>query len=120
MPLTLNWQFKKHFSLTTGLKTAYLLSQSTSVENSATAVYWVGMSTNSSYGLSYDKQSGDIKPSAFGLKRWDWALIGGLNYEPMRHIQLGLRYDLGLPKIFNRPNNTIRNRFVGLNVTYLF
>ena len=57
---------------------------------------------------------------ALGLERWDFATIGGINFNPTKRIQLSMRYDYGFKNILNRANWTAYNRFLGLNAVYYF
>ncbi len=115
LPLTIQYHFKNKFAFSTGLKTSYLVGQS--VKTNGTAVYFV----NSGFGgtKSFDLLS-QVNTSTLGLKRWDVSLMGGFSYLPTRHIQLDLRYDLGLMNIINRTNWSAYNRYLGLNVVYIF
>lgn len=114
MPITLERKIGKKFAFTTGLKLSYLLSQS--VQKSDSSVYWVnGNPFSSSQNLLET-----VNAATLGLNRWDLAWVGGINYLPSRHINLGLRYDLGLSNILNRANNSVYNRYLGMNLSYFF
>jgi hypothetical protein len=114
MPITLERKISKKFALTTGLKLSYLLSQS--VQKSDSTVYWINGGTFS----TSQNLLNTVNAATLGLNRWDVAWVGGIYFLPSRHIQLGLRYDLGLSNILNRANNSAYNRYVGLNLSYLF
>lgn len=114
MPLSLERMFAKKIAFTMGFKPSYLLGQS--IKKSDLAVYWVN---NSSFSTSKELLN-NVNATSLGLKRWDLACTGGITYLPIRHIQLGLRYDLGLVNIFNRNNNATYNRYLGLNLNYQF
>lgn len=114
MPITLERKIGKKFAFTTGLKLSYLLSQS--VQKSDSSVYWV----NGNVFSSSQNLLNTVNASTLGLNRWDLAWVGGINFLPSRHIQLGLRYDLGLSNILNHANNAVYNRCIGLNLSYFF
>ena len=115
LPLTIQYHVKKKFAFSTGLKTSYLVGQS--VKSNGTAVYFVnnGISGTKSFDLL-----SQVNTTTLGLKRWDVSLMGGFSYLPTRHVEFVLRYDLGLANIINRPNWSAYNRYVGLNVVYMF
>lgn len=114
MPLSLERMFAKKIAFTMGFKPSYLLGQS--IKKSDLAVYWVN---NSSFSTSKELLN-NVNATSLGLKRWDLACMGGITYLPVRHIQLGLRYDLGIVNIFSRNNNSAYNRYIGLNLNYQF
>ncbi len=115
LPLVIQYQFKKIFAFSTGLKTAYLVGQS--VKANGASVYFVSGSFTSKDNNAFINQ---VNTTTLGLNRWDVSLLGGFSYLPTQHIQLGLRYDLGFMNIINRTNWSAYNRYVGLNVVYLF
>ena len=115
MPLMLRYKINKHFALETGIKGAYLLDLSTKTSNSS--VYWVkNATTNNSSSQLLDK----INAQTLGLNRWDAAWINSVTYLPSKHVQLSLRYDLGMFNILNLNKWAAYNRYLGLNLTYLF
>ena len=115
LPLTIQYQFKNKFAFSTGFKTSYLVGQS--VKTNGASVYFVNQNLGNT--KSFDLLS-NVNTTTLGLNRWDISFVGGLNYLPTRHISIGLRYDLGLVNIINRTNWSAYNRYLGLNVVYLF
>ncbi len=115
LPLTIQYHLKNKFAFSTGLKTSYLVGQS--VKSNGTAVYFVNNGINAT--KSFDLLS-QVNTTTLGLKRWDVSLMGSFSYLPTRHVELILRYDLGLVNIINRPNWSAYNRYVDLNVVYKF
>ncbi len=115
VPISIQYKLKRKFAFSTGLKTSYLIGQS--VKENGTAVYFVKSSFTSQN--SYDLLN-KVNTKTLGLNRWDISLMGGFSYLPSKHIQLGLRYDLGFTNIINRTNWHAYNRYLSLNAVYLF
>ncbi len=114
MPFTIDYKITKKWAVSSGIKLSYLFGQKTITSD--TSVFLVKSAFNSA---NFDVLQ-DISTTSLGLNRWDAAVLGGIQYVPTRHIQLGLRYDFGLFNNFNRVGQSAYNRYVGLNAVYLF
>ena len=115
LPVTIQYQFKKKFAFLTGLKASYLVGQS--VRISGTPVYFIQSSFTTK---DANNLLSNVTTTTLGLNRWDVSVLGGFTFSPNKHLQLGLRYDLGVSNIINRRNWSAYNRYLGLNAVYLF
>ncbi len=119
LPVTINYHFNRKWSVSTGIKAAYLVGAGIATSSDSTLfVLQTGNSTNDPSLFAKDQSRGNI--SALGLQRWDFAAIGGLNFKPTKRLELSLRYDFGLKNVLNQASWSAYNRFIGLNATYYF
>jgi hypothetical protein len=114
LPFTIDYKITKKWSVSTGVKLSYLVGQKTITND--TSVFLVKNAYNSRNVAVLN----EVSSSSLGLNRWDGAVVGGIQYLPTRHIQLGLRYDFGLFNNVNRIGKFAYNRYLGLNAVYLF
>ena len=117
LPISLNYSINRKWSITTGIKTAYLVKANINILSDST-LFYLNTKTNSGLFSADRASSSDIK--LLGLNRWDFAVIGGIYFKPTDKIQLSLRYDYGFRNTLNRPNWSAYNRFLGVNVAYYF
>ena len=117
LPISLNYHFNDKWSLSTGVKTAYLMGATTVTSSDSTLfVLQTGNSTNDPSLFAKDQSRSNV--TALGLQRWDFAAIGGLNFKPTKRVEVSLRYDFGLKNVLNQANWAAYNRFIGFNTTY--
>ena len=117
LPIILNYNFNRKWSIAAGIKTAYLARANFNISSDST-LFFLNSKTNSGLSSADLASLRDVK--LLGLKRWDFAAIGGVYFKPTDKIQLSLRYDYGFRNTLNRPNWSAYNRFLGVNVAYYF
>ena len=120
LPISLNYHFNDKWSLSTGVKTAYLMAASITASSDSTLFVLQTGNSNKDPVLSRLDNAQSSNVSALGLQRWDFAAIGSLNFKPTKRLELSLRYDFGLKNVLNQANWSAYNRFIGLNVAYYF
>jgi opacity protein-like surface antigen len=116
LPISLNYHFNRKLSISTGIKMAYLIVPKVAISADSTVFFLNDISKKSS--INDPVAFNSVK--ALGLNRWDFAAIGGLNYNLTDKIQLSLRYDYGFKNVLNRANWSAYNRFIGFNAAYYF
>lgn len=117
MPLYMTYNLGKRWGFSGGVKGAFLLSKNFTTGSSNLYVFDpAGQSSKFANNVVYDTAFG----TALGLERWDCGLIGGVQYRPMKHFNIALQYDFGLNNILQKPNWGAYNRYLGLNVNYMF
>jgi hypothetical protein len=120
LPVTVQYAFHRKFSTFSGLKIAYLLSNSVNSDNS-TKFYVLDNSKNDQRTKGFGNQivQGNSAQS-LGLQRWDLALVGGVSYRVLPKISMSLRYDYGFKNILNHQNWKAYNRYLGVYISYSF
>jgi Outer membrane protein beta-barrel domain len=119
IPIQINYLFTKKLSFFGGAKVSYMVSQSISSTDNSSLIYVV---KSQNYGSSLERIIADKNYTSddLGLNKWDAGLLGGVNYHFSKRFSTQLRYDLGLTDIYQGANETVYNRFIGLNVAYRF
>ena len=117
LPISLNYSINRKWSITAGIKTAYLARANFNISSDSTLFF---LNSKASSGLASADLASLRDVKLLGLKRWDFAAIGGIYFKPTDKIQLSLRYDYGFRNTLNRPNWSAYNRFLGMNVAYYF
>ena len=116
LPVGVNYNFNKKWSVLAGIKMAYLMSPNVGISADSTVFFLKNVSTKqANYALD---QSNSV--AALGLQRWDIGTIGGINYSINNKISLSVRYDYGFKNVLNRANWAAYNRFIGFNAVYYF
>ncbi len=119
LPFAINYHFNNKWSISTGIKTAYLMGAGIMTSSDST-LFVLQNGNNSKLDASLLSADQSSNVTALGLQRWDFAAIGGLNFKPTKRLELSLRYDFGLKNVLNQANWSAYNRFIGLNATYYF
>lgn len=119
IPLLLTCKINEKWFFSSGMKASYLISKNFTTPYNPN-VYVINGSSN-----AFDRNSNNIlynnsSNESLGLKRWDFALMGALNYRISPHFNVSARYDFGLNNIFKKPNWVAYNRYLGVNVGYIF
>lgn len=120
LPIQINHHFNRKLSVFSGAKIGYLVSQNISATQTDNAIF---VSTSSIYGSQNRDQiisKNNYTSSDLGLKKWDIAWVGGVNYRLNQRFSTQLRFDLGLTNIYQPEAVGFYNRFLGLNIMYRF
>ncbi len=118
LPIHFSYQFNRKWSMSGGIKTAYLLSAKVSTSSDSTL--FVFQNGGSNKDKNFVAADGSSNAKLLGLNRFDFAAIGGINYHLTPKIHFSLRYDYGFKNVLNRDNWSAYNRFLGLNAAYYF
>jgi Outer membrane protein beta-barrel domain len=120
LPVTVHYRFSRKFLAFTGVKVAYLMSNSvTTGDNSKLYVLDIALRDQANKVSANTYVQGNTAQS-LGLNRWDGAIIGGISYNILPKMTVGVRYDFGLKNILNQQNWKAYNRYLGLNLSYNF
>ena len=120
LPILFNRQINSRFSISTGLKMSYLMSQNwRTIDTSNAHIYVISYGNQSFRDQAYSSSNTNLK-STLKSNALDFAILGGINYHISHHFDVSLRYDLGLKNIFKQSGASVYNRYLGLNLNYYF
>lgn len=121
MPICVSYNINQKWGLMVGIKGAYLVSKSFTVPNNN--LYLINTSTTAGDPLMPTSSNyiHDTKSNTeLGLDKWDFSLIGGVSYSPLKNISFNAQYMYGVNNIFRKTNWITYNRYLGFNMTYMF
>jgi hypothetical protein len=120
LPIQINHHFTPKLSVLSGIKIGYLVSQNVRTIQTDNALFVSTSSIFSSQNKDLIINKDNYTSRDLGLRKWDIAWVGGINYRLNHRFSAQLRYDLGLTNIYQTEAVGIYNRFLGLNISYRF